>query len=162
MRDWLQTNYSVSPVKLETPTFGQSYNPNAGLNYSYADIAEAKDSAGQGWMDWLPGSRTIDPANMSFLDRLYGGFDKQGNKYAGFGGALLSTGKSALDTWLGLKQLDLAEDTFDFQKSAWQQQFDNQTSLINTQLRDRQSALVSRDPNHYQSVEDYMKQNAVG
>ena len=122
---------------------------------SPTEIAKQK-----GWSDWLPFQRQIDPENMSFMDKMVGGYDKQGNKYMGAGSTIFGLGKGAMDTWLGLKQLNLAEDSLDFEKQAFSQQFANQARLTNAQLRDRQMRRVQENPNAM-SVDEYMKLNAV-
>ena len=109
----------------------------------------------------LSNIRQIDPENMSLMDWGIGGKDKDGNTIGSGFSSLFDIGKTGLNVWLGLKQMGLSEDNLDFQKNAFSKQFANSASLINSQLRERQSAKVSRDPNHYQPVDEYMAKNAV-
>ncbi len=74
---------------------------------------------------------------------------------------MLNMGSSLLNGYLGFKQLGLAEDNLNFQKDAFSKQFENQRTLTNSELRDRQAARVASNPTAYQSVDDYMKANAV-
>ena len=79
----------------------------------------------------------------------------------GWGMPLINMGSSLLNGYLGFKQLGLAEDSLNFQKDAFSKQFENQRTLTNAELRDRQAARVASNPTAYQSVDDYMKANAV-
>ena len=100
------------------------------------------------------------------------GFNWQSLLFGGTDGATGDVSKGALpvglgllkgfgDSYLGMKQLDLAKDQFDFQKDAFNANFGNAASLTNTQLADRQRARVSANPTAYQSVGDYLKENQV-
>ena len=91
----------------------------------------------------------------------FGGKDSFGNTSMGWGPALFGMGKSIFDGWMGLQQLDLVKDNLDFQKDAFSKQFENQRTLTNSELRDRQAARVASNPTAYQSVDDYMKANGV-
>ena len=84
-----------------------------------------------------------------------------GSAGMGWGMPLLNMGSSLLNGYLGFKQLGLAEDNLNFQKDAFSKQFENQRTLTNSELRDRQAARVASNPTAYQSVDDYMKANAV-
>lgn len=75
--------------------------------------------------------------------------------------ALFGIGSSLMDGWLGMEKLDLAKDSLNFQKDAFSKQFENQRTLTNAELRDRQNARVASNPTAYQSVDDYMKANGV-
>ena len=75
--------------------------------------------------------------------------------------ALFGMGNSIMDGWLGMEKLDLAKDSLNFQKDAFSKQFENQRSLTNTEMQDRQAARVASNPTAYQSVDEYMKANGV-
>ncbi|WP_051299014.1 hypothetical protein [Marinobacterium litorale] len=91
----------------------------------------------------------------------FGGKDPNGAVTNG----IIPTAGSALSglaqSWQGMKQLDLAEDQLNFQKKAFSQQFENQRTLTNNQLRDRQAARLAADPSAYESVDSYMKKYGV-
>ena len=91
----------------------------------------------------------------------FGGKDSMGNTSLGWGPAMFGMGKSIFDGWMGLQQLDLAKDNLNFQKDAFSKQFENQRTLTNAELRDRQAARVASNPTAYQSVDDYMKEHGV-
>lgn len=97
----------------------------------------------------------LPQTELSWSDRLFGTDGK-----GGMAMPLFNLAKTGAQTYLGLKQLGVAEDTLDFQKNAFSKQFGNQASLVNTQLRDRQRARVARNPGAI-SVDEYMRQNAV-
>ena len=60
----------------------------------------------------------------------------------------------------GNKAMGLAEDQFNLGKELAQKNLANQTSLLNTAMRDRQDARRSTSGS-YQSTEDYMKNSGV-
>jgi len=87
---------------------------------------------------------------------------KTGISNQGYAAPVLGAIGGIAQSWLGMKQLGLAEEQFDFKKDAWQKEYNNQTTLTNARLRDRQSSRVAANPGAYQSVGDYMNQNRVG
>lgn len=97
----------------------------------------------------------------SFLQSLMGFKDPTGFQTMGWGPAVFGMGKSLFDGWLGMEKLDLAKDSLNFQKDAFSKQFENQRTLTNAELRDRQAARVASNPTDYASVADYMRQNGV-
>jgi len=94
-------------------------------------------------------------------DSFLGGKGTDGFQTMGWGPALFNVGKSIFDGWMGMQKLDLAKDSLNFQKDAFSKQFENQRSLTNSQLQDRQAARVAADPRGYQAVDEYMRQNRV-
>lgn len=67
------------------------------------------------------------------------------------------------DAWLGFQNLGLARDSFNFNRDLAQTNLANQAATINRQLEDqflgRQN--LSGNTGRYESLEDYMRQNAV-
>ena len=131
------------------------YNLGNGMNNAFAidpnilsgmqGIIPDANATGGGWMSTL-----------------FGGKDKNGFQTSGMVSPLASLLGAGAQAWLGGKQVGLAEDTLDFQKDAFSRQFNNQATLTNASLRDRQAVRYARDPNRYQSPDEYMKQNKVG
>lgn len=102
-----------------------------------------------------------DALNLDSME-LWGGKDPvTGEVFQGSVPTLLGLGTSVADSWLGMQQLDLARDSFAFQKDAFNKQYENQRSLTNTQLEDRQRARVASNSGAYQSVSDYMGKHGV-
>lgn len=66
-----------------------------------------------------------------------------------------------LGGYLGMKQLGLAKQQFQFEKDAFNRQYAAQRTTLNAEMRDRQQARVTARPWAAQAVEDYMKQNEV-
>jgi hypothetical protein len=93
-------------------------------------------------------------------DSMFGGTDAQGNKSGGWVSPTLNLGLGAMDAWTSYKQLGLAEDTLDFQRDSFSKEFENQTSLTNTELSDRQAQRVAANPNA-QSVDSYMAEHGI-
>lgn len=67
----------------------------------------------------------------------------------------------AVNAYTGLQQLNLAKDSFNFNKGVTTTNLANQAKTINTQLEDRQRARLASNPNAYQSLSEYMKKNSV-
>lgn len=111
----------------------------------------------------LSGATNVSPlaTDPTFMQGLLGYKDSMGNQNAGWGSTLFGVAKAGLDGYLGLQQLGLVKDSLNFQKDAFSKQFENQRTLTNAELRDRQNARVASNPTAYQSTEDYMKANAV-
>lgn len=64
--------------------------------------------------------------------------------------------------WGGMKQYGLARDSLNFQKDAFNKNFENQRKTINSQLEDRQRARVSASPGGgYAPVDEYMRKYGV-
>ena len=97
----------------------------------------------------------------TFSQMLLGGKLTDGSVTTGMLSPLLDLAKTGFSGWLGLQNLDLAKDTLAFQKDAFSKQFENQRTLTNSELRDRQAARVAANPTAYQSVDEYMRQNGV-
>lgn len=84
-----------------------------------------------------------------------------GDTTMGWGNALLDLGKAGMQGYLGLQQLGVAKDNLQFQKDAFSKQFENQRSLTNTEMQDRQNARNAASPGQYQDTATYMKQHGV-
>lgn len=70
-------------------------------------------------------------------------------------------GLQSLFSWTqGNKALDLAEDQFKFNKEITQKNLANQTSLLNTSMRDRQNARRAASSS-YQDTDSYMREHGL-
>lgn len=79
----------------------------------------------------------------------------------GWGNLALGGLEAGFGAYTGLKQLDIAKDQLDFQKSAFNKNYNAQKQTTNTNLRDRQKRRYAENPDHYESAEKYMKKNGV-
>lgn len=61
-------------------------------------------------------------------------------------GALQGVG-GAMSAYNGYQQTKLAKKQFNFQKDAWNAQYNAQKNLVNSQMEDRQKQRAMRDPN---------------
>jgi len=66
-----------------------------------------------------------------------------------------------MNAWLGMEQLDLAKENMAFQKEAFNKNYTNQVSLLNTQMEDRQRAMYKSNPNAYEDPDSYMDRNRL-
>ena len=112
-------------VSVNGPTFGMA--PNT--------------MAGGGWMDFFKGDE-------KGLDWLTGGTRTDGSKFAGVGGLGLGIAKTGLDTWLGMKQLDAAEDQLAFQKNSFNKNYAAQKTTANEQLNWRNTFRKQTNPDY--------------
>lgn len=92
--------------------------------------------------------------------------DSMGNAWDGM------TGKQKFDTvggaikgiygiYNGHQQIKNAKDTLNFNKQAWQKNYDAQAKMTNSQLADRQARRYYEDSKNTQSVGDYMNKYGV-
>ena len=92
--------------------------------------------------------------------------DSMGNAWGGM------TGKQKFDTiggaikdiygiYNGHQQIKNAKNTLNFNKQAWQKNFDAQAKMTNSQLADRQARRYYEDSKNTQSVGDYMNKYGV-
>ena len=99
---------------------------------------------------------------------IFGGFSEGLNKIGGLAGVadILGGVGGIFDAYNGSKQLGLAEDSFDFQKAAFNTNLANQSKLINNQLADQNIArqghrgIVEGDAG-YVNREDYLAKHGV-
>ena len=103
----------------------------------------------------------IDQKQTSMFDHFLPWKEDSGAAGMGWGMPVFDMGKSILDGWLGMQQLGLAKDNLAFQKNAFSKQFENQRTLINNDLQDRQNARIAASPGMFQDTEAYMKQHSV-
>ena len=70
-------------------------------------------------------------------------------------------GLQSLFSWTqGNKAMDLARDQFNFNKEITQKNLANQTSLLNTSMRDRQNARRAASSS-YQDTDSYMREHGL-
>lgn len=95
-----------------------------------------------------PAAGGADPASWwdSFQNFMVGKTNKDtGTNPGGMGMGLLTAGSSLLNGYNGFQNMKLAKDTLNFQKDAFSKQFENQRTLINNEIQDRNDARISRD-----------------
>jgi len=100
------------------------------------------------------------------ISNLFSGFsdttNAQGVTTQGWGNTALSGLSGLAQTWMGFDQLNQSEDQFNFQKDLAIANYNQQASLLNSQLEDRQRARLGSDAStgnsYYSSVSDYMSQ----
>ena len=77
------------------------------------------------------------------------------------GAMVVLDGLQSMFNWVqGNKALDLARDQFNFSKEMTQKNLANQTSLLNTAMRDRQNARRAASSS-YQDTDSYMKEHGL-
>lgn len=174
--DWLNkqnsTQQTVSPLIQDYLSMGQYGNPSApymsnipqqlgsgqyGLdntNYSPGIAGEAKAIA----TPTIPMNGAITPESTggSWWDSLVGTKDQPG-----WGQLAVGAGSGLMNAFMGMKQYGLAKDSFNENKRQFALNYDAQRASTNTRLADRQAARVAANPNAYQAVADYMKQNGI-
>lgn len=80
-------------------------------------------------------------------------------------GAQLTGGMQAVsglfDAYNQYKTNKLAKESFKFKKMESNRNYEGQKNTVNAQLADRQKNRVARDPNHFESVSDYMNKYGI-
>lgn len=121
--------------KKYTPDFYNNYeNTFAGIDADSAAVSKFGDSMGNAW-GGMTGKQKFDTIG-SALKGIYGIYNSQ-------------------------QQIKNAKDTLNFNKQAWQKNYDAQAKMTNSQLADRQARRYYEDSKNTQSVSDYMKQYGV-
>ena len=87
--------------------------------------------------------------------------DAQGIGQQGILAPAISGLTSIANGYLGMKQLGLAQDQFNFQKDAFNKNWAAKKATTNSALEDRQRARVASNSGAYQSVGDYMNQYGI-
>lgn len=126
---------------------------NVGGTASLANIARYSglgDAMNVGW------NRFSDALSNSKFAKAYGDMPFTDKVNAGIG--VLGTLGGLYNGWNSNK---LMKDQLNFQKQAFNKQYQASVNQYNTQLEDRQRARVASNPNAYQSVSSYMDQNRV-
>lgn len=112
------------------------------------------------------GNHGVQPSAWDQFSGLFDGFFTQegpgGQPIGGWGLNALNAGNGLLQSWLGFQQLGMAQDQFDFQKNAWNAQYNDNKTMLNTQMADRQAARYAANPLAYQDPATYMAQNKIG
>lgn len=118
-----------------TPELYNKYqNAFAGADADVAAVSKFGDSMGTAW----------------------GGMNGK-QKFDTIGGAI----KDIYGIYNGYQQIKNAKDTLNFNKQAWQKNYDAQAKMTNSQLSDRQARRYYEDPKNTQSVGDYMNKYGV-
>lgn len=102
--------------------------------------------------------KTPPPAfEPSFWQKVTGYTDANGNEQVGWGGLALGAAQGLGGAYMGMKQFGLSKDALKEQQRQYNQNYEAQRTLINSQLSDRQLARVASNPDAYQSEAEYMK-----
>jgi hypothetical protein len=109
----------------------------------------------------LTGGITPPGGTNSIWDSFFTKRAADGTQTQGWGGLALGGAQALGSLYMGMKQYNLAKDSLAFQKESFNKQYENQKTLTNSQLEDRQRARVASNAGAYQSVGDYMNQNGV-
>lgn len=124
-------------------------NPAA---YPSTGTAAVNGGMFSGMSEYLPDFLT----NGSIFDQT--GAD--GSKAQGWGMPALGAMSSLFSGYMASEKLNLAQEQFDFQKKAYEQNYAAKRSATNSALEDRQRARVASG-NNYESVGDYMNKYGI-
>lgn len=101
-------------------------------------------------------------SNLFSRQSLFGGTNPNtGISTGGWAPVALGAGQAIFGALQGNKATKLAENQFKESVRQFDLNFNAQRKSINTELEDRQRARVASNPNAYESVNDYLKKNAV-
>lgn len=164
----------IAPKSFMDFNFGNNNQSLAGMSeyipYSFDGNIDSGSTGNSGsYMDLsnfgTPTKQTFGSTNYS-SGKAGGakGFDTLGLFGAGAQG--LSALGSLLQAYNGAKQLKLGQDTFKFQKNAFNQDAANQAKMVNSELEDRQKSRISSTGNNnsagvYEGLDSYLNKNRV-
>lgn len=137
-------NFNSTPVNyMSIGNYGQlgtgTYDPEV-TDYFSQPVAQPSWSASftkpAPSMNSLPSVNNMSPP--SFLDGLLGKDGKQG-----WGDLALGAAKAGLGAFIGMKQYGLAKKQFEFQKDAWNKEYEVNKNLTNERLETRQNRRIA-------------------
>lgn len=146
------TGYSAPMLPTDAYSLMSGYGSTGGntgeLAFNPSSIAKwgvggSTPAAGGGW-NWFD---STDPIT--------------GVKSQGAATPMLGAAQGLLSAFMGMKQYGLAKDSLAEGKRQFGLNFEAQKTTTNSQLEDRQRARVASNAGAYQSVGDYMSQNAI-
>lgn len=106
------------------------------------------------------GGTQATPNSMFSMDSMFGGADGQGGSGWLKGG--LDTAAGLVSAWQGLQSLDLAKESFKFNKDATTTNIANQAKTINAEQNDRQKRRLSASGGTgWNSLANYSAKNNV-
>lgn len=126
------------------------------LNVGQASLGDIARYSGMGDAMNIGWNRFSDAVSNSKFAKAYGDMPFTDKVNAGIG--LLGTVGGLYNGWNTNK---LMKDQLNFQKQAFNKQYQASVNQYNTSLEDRQRARVASNPNAYQSVSDYMNQHRM-
>ena len=124
------------------PTANNTFNPALGVDQNFATAMQANAQAP--FLSWDSFAGKMGPNGWT------PGWGMQGMQALG----------GLASAWNGMQQLDLAKDQFAFQKRAYEQNYNNQKTLTNAYLRDRQARRIA-EGTAQGTVDDYMDKNGI-
>lgn len=159
---WQNVNVDFSQQVPSINTNLGQFGDNLNSSYSLRNTGRSSllDNSQYDMSKWGNPAGGNNPQEMGWFQKyITGGKDSLGNSYNGIA-PFVGLAKGGMDAYLGYQQLKLAKEALSFQKDAFSKQFENQRTLTNAQLRDRQRARNSSAGGH-QSEGAYMAQNGV-
>ena len=163
--------YDAQPLSFPTQTVGQLgnyYTPNVVSSPTYTpDMAKVAPSLGASFKSMIGlGGDTFQnmwDGTKSAVNTAGANASTAWGKmnYGEQGTALLGAATGLYGAYNARKTGKLAREQFNFNKDAFNRNFEAQAKTTNAQLADRQNARHTRDPNAHSSVSDYMKKYGV-
>lgn len=106
---------------------------------------------------WAAASEMLKNLLGGFLDRT----DASGTTTQGWGMPVLQGLGSVGNLYMGMRQYGLGRDMLRENRRQFDADYNNQRTLVNSQLEDRQRARVASNPGAYESVGAYMDKNRI-
>lgn len=167
--------YSLMFNPTPDPFAVESFNPNVLGQAQTAMNPLTSLSFGQGGMGQMPptalnvpslyGSNLADDmkpnAFGATVKPMEGSTPGFWNNYGGMITSGVSAAADLVGAYQGYKQLGLARDSLNFQKDAFNKEYEMSKRGINDQLEQRQRNRVGTNPSRNMPVEEYMKQYGV-
>lgn len=168
-----QTDFLTALQQLTTPQIG--YKPPSALGNVDTGVSTALQNLNMGvgtglQMDsvtgQLAGGASQPTGLLASLKRFLpegflGTTNADGTKTDGWGGTAIDLATGLGNAYMGMKQFGLAKDQFKHAKTMDMNNYNNQVSLVNQNMEDRQRARAAANPNAV-PVDEYMRKNRIG
>jgi len=152
-------NMSLGNTGANTDFMSNSANLGSSFGSDYMDTSGISPEIDYSIMGSNSANTPATSGSGGLMTDLFGGSYTDGSSTTGIVSPMAGLATGAMNAYVGLQKLNLAKDTLKFQKDSFSKQFENQRTLTNAQLRDRQ---IARDSATGRStVGSYMKQNGV-
>jgi len=166
MADRLPFTFNAQPYQLGAPQAGQ-FNLGTGFNYGPSGQLMSADpstmSMNQAFGTYLQSSTNTMPPRYqpTGLEQAIGYQTNGGNYVPGYAGIAANLGLTAWQAKTAKDQTAAFQDSVDLEKKRFEANYTAQKKNYNSSIRDRQAARIASNPNAYQSVDAYMKENGI-
>lgn len=162
------TDSVYQPLRFNNANYGTVFNPMQEENFlmpSYGQQAQASQALSANASASTPDFSIFSPSTWNPALRSSGALSSidptTGQKMDGWGGLALGTGQALLSAYMGMKTYGMEKDKFNFQKNAWNKEFEVNKNLTNSRLEDRQNRRFAESGGKAPDAASYMAKYGV-